>query len=391
MSRQRFILLLIAALVAISAAFYLSSKRNPPPVAQGAALLPALSGDIAAVTAVSVKKGSASPVTVHKSGDQWTVAERADYPADVAKLRKLLLALRDAKIVETKTANPASFGVIGVEDPAQPGASSSEVTVTAPSGALAVIVGKSIGEGNFVRRAGENQSYSVEPAISFETEPRYWIDTKLFNLPKAQIQSEQVKPSEGPAYTVHRAAAPVAAPAATPAPASAAAAGAAPAAAAPADVPFVLDGVPAGRKALDAPALAPSASALSDLAAEDVAQVSDVDFKQPAQAIVTLTDGTVITLTGVVIADKHWIQIASTKDAVLSAKPEGRVFQVASYRYDAIFKPLEQLLVAKEPPAAKATPAKATPGAVTSGAPRKGPPLPSSSPARKGPASSPTP
>jgi hypothetical protein len=379
MSRQRFVLLLVAALVAISAAFLLTSRRNPPPVAQGAPLLPALSGDIASVTAVAIKKG-ASAVTVHRSGDQWTVAERADYPADVSKLRKLLLALRDAKIVETKTSNPASFAVIGVEDPAQPGATSSQVTVTAPRGALTVIVGKSIGEGNFVRRAGENQSYSVEPAISFETEPRYWIDPKLFNLPGAQIQSEQIRLSDGAAYVLHRAAPPATAPTAASASANANANAGSSAAATPAgaaDLPFVLDGVPPGRKALDAPALTPAASSVADLTAEDVAQLADVDFKQASQAVVTLTDGTVITLTGTVIADKHWIQIASTKDSSVSAKPQGRAFQVAGYRYDAIFKPLDQLLVPKESPAAKA--------------PIKGAAFPpASSAAHKGPASSPT-
>ncbi len=316
---------------------------------------------------MSIKKGGASAITLHKSGEQWTVAERADYPADVSKLRKLLLALRDARIVEKKTSNPANFAVIGVEDPSQPGSTSSEVTVTAPQGALAVIVGKPAGEGNFVRRAGENQSFTVEPAISFETEPRYWIDSKLFNIPAAQIQSEQVKLSDGSSYTLHRAAAP--------------------------DSPFVLDGVPPGRKALDAPALAPTPTSASDLTAEDVAPIADVDFKQAAQAVLTLTDGTVLTLTGVVVADKHWIQITSNKDAALNAKSQGRAIQIASYRYDAIFRPLEQLLVPKESPAPKVAPRT---GAATQPASpaKKGPAgtAPASkAPAGKAPAASPTP
>jgi len=41
------------------------------------------------------------------------------------------------------------------------------------------------------------------------------------------------------------------------------------------------------------------------------------------------------------------------KDAALNAKAAGRAFDIAGYRYDAIFRPLEQLLVPKEPPAAK--------------------------------------
>ena len=120
------------------------------------------------------------------------------------------------------------------------------------------------------------------------------------------------------------------------------------------------------------------------MTAEDVAPVADVDFKQPSQAVLTLSDGTVLTLTGTVAADKHWIQITSTKDAALTAKSQGRAFQIAGYRYDAIFRPLEQLLVAKEPPPAK-------PGAQIPSAPTKGAKAPQSSPAQKRPVSSPTP
>jgi hypothetical protein len=301
-------------------------------------LLPSLANDLNAVTAVIIRKGSAKPtLTVHNTGDQWSVAERADYPADVAKLRKLLLSLRDAKIVEEKTSDPALFASIGVEDPVAPDAATAEITLVGPGEKRAVIVGKAVGEGNFVRRVGENRSYSVEPAISFETEPRYWIDSRLLDVPAAQIQSIEVRPAAGAPYTIRRAK-----PADNANPADKGA-----------DDTFSLDGVPAGRKALDGHALAPSPTTFTGLTAEDVAPSSDIDFAAPTQEILTLTDGNVITLIGIVIADKHWIEVKSSKDAALTAKTAGRAFEMASYRYDAIFKPVEQLLVPKEQPAAK--------------------------------------
>jgi hypothetical protein len=52
------------------------------------------------------------------------------------------------------------------------------------------------------------------------------------------------------------------------------------------------------------------------------------------------------------VADKHWIQLQAAKDAALNAKVAGRAFDIAGYRYDAIFRPVEQLLVPKEPPPA---------------------------------------
>jgi hypothetical protein len=335
MSRQRFIALVVAAVLAISAALYLSSRRNLPPDTHGTALLPMLGGELNTVTALSIRRGSATPsVTVHEQGGRWTVVERGDYPADVSKVRKLLLALHDAKIVEQKTSNPANFIIIGVEDPSSPGATGAEISVTARDGKHAVIIGKPVGEGNFVRRGGENSSYSVEPGISFESEPRFWIDSRLLDVAAAGIRSIEVKPAAGPAYTVRRAAA-----------------GSANAGTAGADN-FTLDGVPPGRKAADPASLAPSPSAYSGLTADDVAPAGDVDFSKATVLTVTLSDGNVITMTGAAVGDKHWIQVKSSKDAGLDAKTAGRAFDIAGYRFDSIFRPLEQLLVPKAPPPA---------------------------------------
>jgi len=351
MSRQRFIALLVAAALAISAAMYLSTQRNLQRDPRGGMLLPTLAGELNSVTALSVRRGSPTPtVTLRLQAGRWTVAERGDYPADVSKLRKLLLALSEAKIVEEKTSNPASFPIIGVDDPSVPGASGAEISVTAKDAKHTVIVGKPVGGGNFARRGGENTSYSVEPAISFETEPKYWIDSKLLDVAPATIQIIQVKPAAGAAYTVRREAAA----------AAASAAGAKAPLKAASGATFTLEGVPPGRMAADAAALAPSPTAYGGLTVDDVAPASGIDFNNGTVLTLTLSDGNTITLTGAVVGDKHWIQVQSGKDTDLDAKTAGRAYEIAGYRYDAIFRPLEQLLVPKPPPPA-AKPSKAAP------------------------------
>jgi uncharacterized protein DUF4340 len=363
MNRQRFIAVMIAALLAISGALYLSTQRNLPRDPHGLALLPSLASELNTVSSLTVRKGAAAPVTVHKQGEQWTVAERADYPADLPKLKKLLLALSDAKIREEKTSNPDSYAIIGVEDPSQPGATGTQIELTAQNGKLAVIVGKSAGEGTFVRRAGEKTSYIVEPGISVEAEPRYWIDTRLLDIPTDKIQSIESKPASGAAFSVHRVAASQPKPtdnksggpsttasAANPSAANPSAAPPAPPAPPPpAADKFVLDGVPSGRQAADSQTLAPSPAHFSNLTVEDVVPAGDIDFSKPS-TVTVLTDGSVITFTGAVIGDKRWIKVAAPKDATLSAKANGRAFEMASYRYDGIFRPLELLLVPKPPP-----------------------------------------
>jgi len=323
MSPKRVTLLVLAALAAICGAFFLSSQRNLRSDTRGAPLFPTLAPELDTVTEVSILKGSATPaVTLHKSGGHWSVAERADYPADAAKLRRLLRALADAKLEEEKTSDPANYPIIGVEDPTQPGASGAQVSLLAQDGKHAVIVGKPVGEGTFARRAGESKSYTVEPAISVEAEPRSWIDTPLIDIPSSSIQSVEFKPAAGAGYILHRIK--------------------------PKEDGFALDKPPTGRMALDAKALAPSVSTLSGLSVEDVAPAKDIDFSQPAQSIFTLEDGAIVTLDGVASGDKRWIEVRSSKDAALAQKAKDRAFQIANYRYDAIFRPLDQMLVPKD-------------------------------------------
>jgi hypothetical protein len=333
MNKQRFLVLLIAATVVLGGALFFSTRREASQEPQGAALLPSLDQDINAVTEVQIVKGGASPaVTLRKTASGWTLAQRADYPADLAKLRKLLLALRDAKIVEVKTADPTLFGVIGVEDPAKPDPAKpdpagAEVTVVAPHGKQSIIVGKPVGEGNFVRRKGENQAYSVEPSIAVDADPRHWINPRLLDLPSATIESVQFKPAGNApkttaGYTLVRSN--------------------------PTDNSFTLADVPAGRKALGAQALAPGPTTFTGLDAEDVAAAGDIDFGQAATIIIKFAGGNVVTLRGAATGDKHWLTVEASQDAALSARTKGRAFEIASYRYDAIFKPLEQLLEPKE-------------------------------------------
>ncbi len=347
-------------------------------------------------------------MTVHKQGDEWTVAERANYPADVPKLRRLLLSLSDAKILEEKTSNPANYSIIGVEDPTKPGATGAQIELIAKAGKQDLIVGKPAEQGSFVRRVGEKSSYVVEPAISFEAEPRYWIDTRLLDLSADKIQSIQFKPDTGPAYTVRRVSEPAPKQVAQPSPAadkkSAANAPAAAPAPAPAPAPpaeasskFVLEGVPSGRQAADSDALAPSPTTFSNLNDDDVAPEGDIDFSKPSTVTLTLSDGSVITLTGAAVGEKRWIQVAGAeKMPLLSAKTAGRAFEIASYRYDQIFKPLEQLLVPKPAPSAKpaaasAKPATPGPKSAAPGAKPAAPGAKSPPPSAKKPAAAPKP
>lgn len=350
MTLRRVLILLVIALAAIMGSMYLGSRRHMDRDPQGGTFLPGLEARLDGVTDIEFRKGSEKPLTVlHRTAPgTWVVNQRGDYPADATKVRRLLFALADAKITEQKTSNPASYPILGVEDARAVHAGGTEVSLVAPGKTTSIIVGHSTGNGNYVRRAGEAASFAVEPAIQVDAEPRDWIDGKLLDVPFGKIQDIRMRLADHSGYRISRLP-PVVKPGAAATPSTAHApgtSGAGPAAPAQ-NEGFKLDSVPAGREAASPDVIAPSPTSYNGVTADDVSKSSDIDFGKPSVAELTLDDGSVLTLTGTVAGDKHWITLHSSKDEAQNARTQGRAFEIAGYRYDSLFRPLEQLLKPK--------------------------------------------
>jgi hypothetical protein len=162
----------------------------------------------------------------------------------------------------------------------------------------------------------------VSPAISVDASPAARIDNRIIDLAEAAIVRVQVAPAEGTAYAIRRSK--------------------------PDNTNFEIESLPPGRKPLsDASMIGPSPTTFGGLDATDVAQAATVDFTHPSTAVVTVKSGASYTVLGAVAGERHWLQIASSPDAALNVKTAGRAYEVPGYRFDAIFRPLEKLLLPK--------------------------------------------
>ncbi|MBV8910868.1 MAG: hypothetical protein JOZ89_08915, partial [Gammaproteobacteria bacterium] len=127
MSARRLAWLLSAAIVLVVFAIWLSSHRHlERSIVAGELVLPGLEHSVNAVTSVRLRKANDVHTTLERGGDAWSVAERG-WPADLAKVRKLLLNLGALNIVEEKTRMPARYPDLGVEDISQPKSSGTRV------------------------------------------------------------------------------------------------------------------------------------------------------------------------------------------------------------------------------------------------------------------------
>ena len=137
--------LLAAGLAVIAFAIWLSSRRHlERDMMVGALVLPGLEHNVNTVTKVGLRKGDGTHATLQKEGDGWRVEERG-WPADVGRVRKLLLDLGALNIVEEKTRLPANYPQLGVDDVSSPKASGTLVEIASPARSWAVIIGKSSG------------------------------------------------------------------------------------------------------------------------------------------------------------------------------------------------------------------------------------------------------
>ncbi|HQX47526.1 MAG TPA: DUF4340 domain-containing protein [Steroidobacteraceae bacterium] len=320
---RRLTLLAVVSLVVIVAAGWLASRHTVPESApSGGAVLPGLKAKINEVTSLRLaSKGAA--VTLERAGDGWIVRER-NYPADTAKLRKLLLGLAALAVAEEKTRDPANYAQLGVED-AGPASSSVLIEAVTPGKPYSLLVGHAVGgTGNFVRVPGEAQSLFATPQVSSDIDPKHWIDTALTDITADRVKALTVTPSTGIAWQAARDAA---------------------------TDPLTLQGLPKGRKQRGPDVVTPVAALLVGLHAEDVhALPSDAPAK--ARVIVHSFDGLEIELAGREDGDHRYIRgtatstgdAAAKEAAALDAKLKGREFEIPRYKYDALFRPLSDFI-----------------------------------------------
>ena len=351
MSARRVAALLAAGILVIGFAVWLSSLRHlDRDLAAGDRVLPGLAAAVNTVTGVTLHKGDGTQATLRHEGGPWTVAERG-WPADLNKVRKLLLDLGALSIVEEKTRLPANYPALGVEDVSSPQARGTLVTATAPARSWALIVGKPVGpRSGYVRVANAHQSLLASPAPGVDADPRNWLDHALLDVPAARMREIEEKPAQGPAWTAAREK--------------------------KEQGDFTVGPLPKGRTLATAGAAQPVAQALEGLTLDDVRRAA-ADTGAPDRALFRTFDGLEIELAGRKDGAHAWVAIAvrgAAGDAGaeaqrLSDRLKGWEFELPDYKYAAIFMPIEQLLAKPPESAPKEGPSKAPARAPRAGAP----------------------
>lgn len=339
MTSRRLTALFIAGLAIIVFGVWLSSERHlERTTTAGQLVLPGMEQALNSITEVTLTKGDATHTTLKKGATDWVVDERG-YPADSGKVRKLLLDLASLNVVEEKTRTPANFPQLGVEDVSSPKATGTRIDAKGAGKTYSLIVGKSSGASSgYVRVGGSMQSLLAAPSLTVDADPKRWLDHTLLDVAQDRVKDFTIKPATGPTYSASR----------------------------PSKdkTDFTVADIPKGRELSNPTAADPIAGSLAGLTLDDAqrAPTTAPDPKSLSHATFHTFDGMAVDLTGRKDGTRTLISVAATStdkttDAqaqALATRTQGWEFEIPAYKYDAIFRPLEDLLQKPPEPAKKA-------------------------------------
>lgn len=196
----------LAVLVALAVAVSMSQRPGGP---SGGPLLAGLKDQINDVDRIVVRAGGGRTVaTLERREAGWVLAERDGHPADIGRIRRNLIALAEAQLLEEKTSNPGLYDRLKVEDVENEAAGGLRMDLGAGDRTTSVIIGATgVGGGDraYARRPGETTSWLVSGSFDLPRETGDWLDRRVVDLPAARVHAVTITHPDGPVVRVEKA------------------------------------------------------------------------------------------------------------------------------------------------------------------------------------------
>lgn len=201
MNPKTFMILAVAVVAAAGAVLLLSqgkqSMDNFGPVFEGFDI-----EEINDVHTLNLNASSRRKVSMSRDSDgRWRVLEKKNYPADLVKIRKLLVAISEAERVELKTSRSDQYTKLKLADPAETDYKAAyRVDIITSDETHSLFVGdiaEGIEKGQYIRIPGEKESWLVNQRIWIDMEVNKWLDKRIIHLEPDNIHKIDITPPEG--------------------------------------------------------------------------------------------------------------------------------------------------------------------------------------------------
>jgi hypothetical protein len=279
---------IVAALAVLAVVLAVVGQRGgAPATGTGSLLVPGLAEALNDIERVVVTRaGGETVATLVRGATGWTVAEKAGYAADVAKIRQALVSLSEARIVEAKTADPAFHDRLGVEAIEAPTATGVAIALEGPATFPVLVLGDSPkSTSRYVRRATEQASFLIDRNPEIPSTTADWLVTEILDVPGASVKSVTIKHSDGEEIALSKTD--------------------------PAETGFTVAAIPAGRELSYAGVANVIGNALRELKLDDVTPAPTESAAPTSVTEFRTFDGLVVTVTSTLDGEAAWLTFAA--------------------------------------------------------------------------------
>lgn len=177
---------------------------------------PELRADPDAIAKVTLSTADGSFSLLRETAGRWVAPEHFGYPVDGAKVRDLIVALADMRLIERKTALPERYGRLEVEDLDAEEAKSRLLRLETADGEVRaeVLIGKerlrltgTESSGTYLRRPGEADSWLASGSVRIAPAVVDWLVPEVVDLDPGRVHRIEIRRADEPSYVVRRAAA----------------------------------------------------------------------------------------------------------------------------------------------------------------------------------------
>lgn len=172
-------------------------RSNDGEQASGQLLLPAFAAVANDTSAILVQgPDGVEAVSLQRVDEHWRVGSRNDYPADIGKLRQLVVALAEARILEEKTSDPDLYEKLGVDDPES--GKGSRVTVSGQNFEYAVILGdRTQGKYRYARETAATASYLIDQDPTLPASADEWLLADILDIAAKRVKRISIAHADG--------------------------------------------------------------------------------------------------------------------------------------------------------------------------------------------------
>lgn len=164
-------------------------------------MLPVLAARGADLAAIEIAREKETVRIANQDG-KWVYATGEGYPVDEAKVRELVLAASEARLVERKTALKDRHELLGLGDHTAPGSNARLLRMLDAKGGVLgeVVLGRpaydmmeSSKGGTYVRRPGDDQTWLADRPLQVSLSIRDWVKTRLIDRDVKSIKSVRIE------------------------------------------------------------------------------------------------------------------------------------------------------------------------------------------------------